>query len=308
VSAHPLVISAAIPTRNRPVDLVAAVQSVLDQTRPPDELLIIDQSSGYESQRAVTAMFTEATPTRLVYVHDASIAGLVFAKRAVVERASGALVCFLEDDIVLESSYFAEIEAGFVARPLMCGCSGVITNLPSSSRVYAALNLLSFRGIFRDPRIRIFTSRAKYGETLIRCDILSGGLSSWRRKVFDHVAFDTANGFFMLEDIEFSTRVVRAYGNCLFVNTRARLAHNSSPINRDAQMSLQRRRLTEAITYYKKRRGWPGARIGLLGALVWWLGDAIGSSWRFRSTSALLGYARGVIDGIRKPVAHDRQH
>lgn len=302
MSASRLVISAAIPTRNRPADLVVAVQSVLDQTRPPDELLIIDQSPADESFRRVSAMFDATTPTRLVYVHDPSIAGLVFAKRAAVERASGAVISFLEDDIVLEPAYFAEIEAGFQARPLMCGCSGVITNLPSSSKLYVTLNSLFFRGIFRDPRIRIFTGQASTTDALIRCDILSGGLSSWRRRVFEYVSFDTDNGFFMLEDIEFSTRVVRAFGNCLFVNTRARLAHNSSPINRDVQMNLQRRRLIEAISYYKKRRGWPGARIGLLAAALWWLGDAIGSALRFRSPSALLGYVRGAIDGVRKTV------
>jgi glycosyltransferase involved in cell wall biosynthesis len=301
VSAQRLVISAVIPTKNRPADLARAVQSVLAQTRPPDELLIIDQSEGEDASRRVHAMFTEATPTRLVYVHDPSIAGLVYAKRAAVARAAGEIICFLEDDIVLEAAYLAEIEAGFVSHPLMSGCSGVITNLPSSSRVYVALNALFFQGIFRDPRIRIFTATSA-SSGLTRCDILSGGLSCWRRKVFEHVDLDTRNGFFMLEDIEFSTRVVRAFGNCLFVNSRARLAHLSSPINRDVQMALQRRRLVEAISYYKKRRSWPGARVGLLGALLWWLGDAIGSSLRFRSPRSLIGYVQGAIDGINKPV------
>lgn len=39
-------ITAVIPTRNRPVDLVKAVASVLSQTRLPDEFMIVDQSPG----------------------------------------------------------------------------------------------------------------------------------------------------------------------------------------------------------------------------------------------------------------------
>lgn len=283
-----------------------AVASVLAQTRPPDELLIIDQSPGDESSTRVRTLFVN-TATQLVYIHDPSIAGLVQAKREGVARASGAIICFLEDDIVLESDYVAQIEAGFVAQPGMRGCSGVITNLPSSSAIYVMLHSLFFRGIFHDPRIRIFTKSSKRAGGLIRCDILSGGLSAWRRKVFDEVEFDTRNGFFMLEDIDFSTRVVRTFGTCLFVNPRARLAHYFSPVNRDVQMTLQRRRLIEALMYYKKRRGWPGARHGLLLAMLWWLGDALAQALRFRSTGSLVGYVRGAIDGLKKPLAAEDQ-
>ena len=39
-----LSISAIIPTRDRPADLRRAVESILRQTRLPDELLIVDSS------------------------------------------------------------------------------------------------------------------------------------------------------------------------------------------------------------------------------------------------------------------------
>ena len=80
---------------------------------------------------------------------------------------------------------------------------------------------------------------------MIRCDVLSGGLSCWRRRLFEVVEFDTTNGFFMLEDIEFSTRVVRAMGHHLYINPQARLEHHCSPVNRDRHGTRQRRKMIE---------------------------------------------------------------
>ena len=37
-------ISTIIPTLNRPIDLVSAVTSILEQKQQPDELIVVDQS------------------------------------------------------------------------------------------------------------------------------------------------------------------------------------------------------------------------------------------------------------------------
>lgn len=301
-STAPLSLSAVIPTKNRADDLGKAVASILAQTRPADELVVIDQSPGPESSALVHAMVPPGHATRLVYIHDPSISGLVDAKRVATTRAAGDVICFLEDDIVLESDYLQQIEAGFLAQPDMRGCSGAISNQPRSSPVFVAIHSLFFRGIFHDPRIRIFSRTSEDSSALVQCDVLSGGLSAWRREVFERVAFDTRNGFFMSEDIEFSTRVVRTYGHCLYVNPRARLLHAWSPVNRDVQNARQRRKLAEAVTYYKTRRGWPGARTGISMAMVWYLAEALFQAARFRSPGPMTGYFRGVLDGIRRPL------
>ena len=297
-----MTLSAVIPTRNRPEDLAKAVASVLAQTRPADELVIVDQSPGDESARLVQAMFTSDLPTRLVYIHDTQIAGLVDAKRVGSARAAGDIVCFLEDDVILEPDYMARIEWGFESRPDMCGCSGIITNWPGASELHIAVRAMFFRGIFHDPRLRGFAEAIRGARELIPCDVLSGGLSAWRRHVFEQVPFDTKNGFFMFEDMEFSTRVVRALGHCLYINPTARLEHRWSPVNRDVQGARQRRKLAEAMIYYKTRRGWAGARRGLAMIMVWWLGEALMQSARVRSLGPITGYFRGVVDGVRKPL------
>lgn len=297
-----MTLSAVIPTRNRPEDLAKAVASVLAQTRPADELVIVDQSPGDESARLVQAMFTSDLPTRLVYIHDTGITGLVDAKRVGSSRAIGDIVCFLEDDIVLEPDYVGEVERGFAQRPDMAGCSGVITNSPMSSRLFTTVRGVFFRGIFYDPRLASFNRAMAGADALIPCDVLAGGVSSWRRHVFERVKFDTRNGFHLVEDMEFSTRVVRALGHCLYINPKARLEHKWSEVNRDVHGARQRRKLSEGVVYYKTRRGWAGARRGLAMIMVWWFGEALIQSARVRSLGPITGYFRGVVDGVRKPL------
>lgn len=279
---------------------------MLAQVRPPDELLILDQSGTDDSVDRVRAIFPSDAPTRLRHIHDTSITGLVDAKRVGSTLATGDIVCFLEDDVVLEPEYFAAIVDGFARVPDMVGCSGIMTNPPKSSPLYVRLHRLFFRGIFDDPRVSITAAALARSHDLVRCDILSGGLSCWKRDVFTHVQFDAANGFFMLEDMEFATRVVRRLGSHLYINPKARLAHYGSPVNRDVHGARQQRKTTEAMVFYRKRRDWPGAVTGLGLALTWWLGEALLQAIRLRSPGPLLGYVRGVARGARQPIHADR--
>lgn len=299
-----LTLSAIIPTKNRPDDLRAAVVSILAQTSQATEIIVIDQSESTASRDIVEGQLAGSEQPRLVYVHDRSVSGLVDAKRLAVERASSEIVAFLEDDVVLEADYFAQLRAGFDQRPDMDGCGGVITNSPRTSRLFVALQGVFLRGIFKDPRTRIFAALPAGGD-LIRCDVLSGGVSAWRAQVFDTVKFDTRNGFHMFEDMEFSTRVVEALGHRLYINPRARLAHYGSPVNRDVHGSRQFRKLAEAAVFFRKRRHWPGAVSGLLMGGVWWFGEALFRSAQLRSPGPVRGFWRGLLEGLRRPLAGD---
>ena len=60
--------------------------------------------------------------------------------------------------------------------------------------------------------------------------------------------------------------------------------------------------MREVVTFYKKRRDWPGAVTGVLMASVWWLGEATLQSVQTRSVGPLLGYVRGAAEGARQPL------
>ncbi len=102
----------------------------------------------------------------------------------------------------------------------------------------------------------------------------------------------------MFEDIEYSTRVVREYGHKLYVNKNARLEHHMAARNRDPHGYRQRRKLKEAVMFYKKRKDWPGAGIGICCTTLWWLAEASFQSIRGLTLGPLVGYWRGIFDGI----------
>jgi glycosyltransferase involved in cell wall biosynthesis len=159
-------ISAVIPTKNRPQDLQRAVSSILSQKSPPQQLLIIDQSPGDESRLAVTAMCAAMPDVQLIYVHDPAIAGLAPAKAASLAHAQGGIISFLEDDVVLEPDYFAEIEVGFVGHPEMLGCCGVVAGVGTLPSGYVAFFHLFHRGIFFDPRVGVHGYMSGKGHAL----------------------------------------------------------------------------------------------------------------------------------------------
>ena len=180
-------ITVIIPTKNRPEDLLNAISSICHQTRLPDELLIVDQSS-QEQNNLISNFFLEcSSKIHLVYIHDVNIVGLVDAKRVAVTRASGDLLFFLEDDVVLESEYIEKIINGFDINPTMVGSCGVITNPPKTGRLYCYLFHLFHRGIFIDNRVGVNIASAKNMYQLIPSMMLSGGVSAWRREVFQWV-------------------------------------------------------------------------------------------------------------------------
>jgi GT2 family glycosyltransferase len=295
-------LTAVIPTRNRPDDLAKAVESIRAQTRQPDELIIIDQSTGGESQIQVELLMSNSHRIQLIYIHDDQISGLVEAKKVGASKAKGDIICFLEDDVILEPDYLKEIEEGFETHPSMIGCCGVISNLPSHPFGYEFIFHLFHRGIFKDHRVGLSFQFNGHKYTLKSSNMLSGGVSAWRREVFSVISFDFINGFHMLEDIDFSTRVADHYGEKLFINPNARLAHYSSPLNREVLGARQRRKLIEYILFYKKRCNYPWATFYLFWLLVGLFFEALFQAITLKSFDVLWGFFEGMRDGFTRKI------
>ena len=293
-------LTAVIPTLNRPLDLLKAVNSVCDQSRLPDELVIVDQSKDKLSLIATRKIIKKNSLINLVYIHDPKISGLVDAKRRAVMVAKGNLICFLEDDIILESDYLKQIENAFKINPDMMGCSGVITNPPKNNYVYKLFFKIFHLGIYKDNRVGLNEKYIGYKNKIIPSDMLSGGLSAWRKDVFKVIPFDIKNGFHMYEDIDFSTRVARYFPNQLFINPNARLEHFFSPINRDISGARVRRKITECCIYYKKRKNWQGSTLPFFWLLFGMFLESVYQSLKSKSFSPIYGYFLGIRDGYKK--------
>lgn len=297
-----MILSAVIPTKSRPADLERAVASVYGQQRLPDELLIIDQSPDNASRLRIEALTAlhPAMPA-LHYVLEPAIKGLVHAKQVASGIAQSDVVCFLEDDEVLEPGYLAAIERGFLDHPDMLGCCGLVTNLPPLPAGYETLFHLFHRGMFFDRRVGVHGRAQAAGEILplIPSDYLSGGLSCWRREVLARVPFDIENGFHMLEDVDYSTRAVQTFGAHFYINPNARLDHRMSPVNREVLGQRERRKMREYVLFYRKRAGRPAASLSFAWLLFGLLLESLVQCLRARNASPLTGYFTGIADGYR---------
>lgn len=294
-------LSVIIPTKNRHKDLQTALNSIIDQEVRPDEIIIVDQSNEcFETEIIERYQDLLGADKYFKYLYDSTIQGLVHAKSVGVNVANGDVICFLEDDIVLENDYFKEVITGFNKCYKMVGCCGVVTNPPKSSLVYLFFHNFFHIGIYKDNRPSIFANYTSLKSDLIQSNTISGGLSAWRSEVFKKVQFDYLNGFHMLEDIEFSTRVAEQYPYQLYINTKVRLAHYSSPSGREAEFQKQRRKAIEYILFYKKRKKYQLAMLHVCWLFIGLFFSSFVISIGYRNMQAIKGIFKGIMEGKSK--------
>ncbi len=93
-------ISVCIPTCDRPELLAEAIRSCTSQTRPPDEILIGDDSKQDATQNLMAALQAE-TSIRLVYTRNVPRLGQGANINSLFQRASSTHLVLLHDDDLL---------------------------------------------------------------------------------------------------------------------------------------------------------------------------------------------------------------
>jgi GT2 family glycosyltransferase len=232
-------LSVVVPTKDRPVELSQVVDDLLEQTLPPTEIVVVDQSNSTEPRCLVAAVLRRhldggGRNVQWVYRHDPSLSGLTAARNLGIESSRGDIILFLDDDVRLDPRFVEEIATTYGRWPELGGVAGVVTNYdppPVGQRVFGRIFR---RGPFHDPRQTLYhhADRLRTAEP-IPIDRLGGGLMSFRREVFQSLRFDTTlTGYCLGEDVDFSFAVSRQYR--LAINPRARLQHLRSPGTRPA--------------------------------------------------------------------------
>ena len=184
-------------------------------------------------------------------------------------------------------------------NPKMIGCSGLITNIPVNSFYYKFFYNLFHIGIFYDPRVNL---NINISSNFISCNVLSGGITAWRRFVFDLVPFDLKNKFFMLEDYEYCSRVNKnKIGDC-FINTFARVTHLYSPINRPQENIRLMTKTKEYVMFYRTRRSWNFAFISFLWLLIGLFFESFLKSIKSSSTKPIVMFLIGMKDGFKQDI------
>jgi GT2 family glycosyltransferase len=189
-------VSLIIPSRGRARLLRQAVDSVLRGEAVPNEIVIVDQST--EADRALARLVTDR-PCVLRYLHSRS-RGVSAARNEGVHAASGLVLLFIDDDIVVAATWLTEITEAL----RQAGRRAVVTG--------RVLPLGSEQGFA--PSTKEDAARVEYVGRLDR-DVLYSGNMGMHRGVFAQVGeFDERLGigsrFRAATDNDFGFRLLEA--------------------------------------------------------------------------------------------------
>jgi glycosyltransferase involved in cell wall biosynthesis len=203
--------SVIIPTFRRPVQLLEAIASAIDQRDASVEVLVIDDSSEGSAEKAVRGL----GDPRVSYLKNPTPSG---GRPSVVRNvgwplASGQFVHFLDDDDRVAEGYYAAVRAGFEARPsvgLMFGRiepfgSGPPAQLEHERRYFAAAAQKSAASARFGTRWA-FVARMMFDMALLVCSA----------SVIRRECLATLGGFDpqirLMEDADYHVRAMREFG------------------------------------------------------------------------------------------------
>lgn len=228
--------STIICTRNRPADLAQMLTSLQKQTVPPTEIVIIDSSTTPIIENALIKPLwnKEFFLSKLIYRHTKP--GLTYQRNQGVKHASGEILYFFDDDVVLSPYYLEEMNRSFIEHPSYAGGMGTIVPISNykpwvnGARALFLLQRNYSHGYFTCSGMPTHA----YGINNFKpVEVLGGCCMAFRSLVFKHYTFDETLKFYgYMEDCDFSYNVSRSWP--LFFNPRATLEHRESPISRDS--------------------------------------------------------------------------
>ncbi len=250
-----------ICTYMRPQPLLTLLQSVQKQTLYPDEILIIDGSLNDETRSCLENNKFENLKYFLVSNEDR---GLTRQRNFGISKVdeNSEIVCFLDDDTVLEKTYFEELIKTYEIYVDASGVGGYISNEIKWTKIEEnykpSINDFTFDGWKRNDGSRFvlrkklkldsdcppgFSPLFSHGRSvsflppsnkIYEVEQLMGGVSSFRKSVFEKHKFSTYfQGYGLYEDADFSLRVAKT--GKLYLNTKAKLEHFHAETGRPNQ-------------------------------------------------------------------------
>jgi GT2 family glycosyltransferase len=238
-------------TYMRPLPLQKLLNSVKLQTLYPNEILIIDGSTNDETK----VIIEQNSVSNLTYFKVTNEnRGLTKQRNFGVDRVAkdAEIVCFLDDDTILDPNYFEELIKTYTVFPEALGVGGYINNETKWEKVPEnhKLNIkeYSYDGWKQNDSSR-FVLRKRLGldsdtkpgflpefsngrsisflppsGKIYEVEQLMGGVSSFKKSVFENFSFSTYfEGYGLYEDTDFTLRLSKA--GKLYINTNAQLGH-----------------------------------------------------------------------------------
>ena len=296
--------SIVIPTKNRPEELRKIFASLMIQTKLPDQIIVIDQSSDDKIIKNELKRVLKKKEIEFNYLCNNKIKGLVEAKFYSLNYCKYEIISFFDDDIVLQPDYIEKIDFAFEKYSEVIGANGVILNMPKKNYLQRLFFKITHVGIFSDNRYEVVNSINKKTKPFL-VNTLSGGLSSWRKEVLKQVDFDVKNHFHSYEDKEFSIRINKKYPNGMYIIPQAKLNHFHSEINRETIIKLIKMNVFEIMIIYKKNKGSSFFGLDLLLLLFSLMTKAVLRSFLNFNIGEIKSFVLGFKDGYYYKINSD---
>jgi GT2 family glycosyltransferase len=243
--------SLIVCTYQRSKSLVRLLDSVSLQCLYPNEILIIDASKDDITENSVNSK----NYRNLSYYKVAEESkGLTRQRNFGIKKLSpeSEIICFLDDDIVLDTSYFKKIIETYLIYPKAVAVGGLIVNESNWKRLDGR-GLVGYDEYSKDGYVRKLGRRnliRKYfnllsnkppgfmpsfshglsisflppSDKIYPVEFFMGGVSSYKKELFSKLKFsEYFEGYGLYEDLDFCLRASKL--GDLFVNTGAHVDH-----------------------------------------------------------------------------------
>lgn len=245
----------------RPKPLLDLLESVKNQTQYPSEIIIVDGSTDEKTKK----ILIENRFNNLNYfLVDKDLRGLTKQRNFGVAQTAvdSEVVCFLDDDTILEPFYFEEILNAFDLDKSIVGVGGVAINenfwkkknqfVQYNSKLYYEFedyvypegsrniirNYLHLQSNSQPGKMPNFSHGKTCGfplnDKVYEVDLLIGMSFSFKKSIFDYIRFSSFfEGYGLYEDADFSIRAQKFGKNV--ITTKAHLSHFHNPSGRPNQ-------------------------------------------------------------------------
>lgn len=273
-----------ICTYHRADSLKRLLESVVDQSLYPDQILIIDGSKDYRTHNLLRK--NSFANTEYLRVKDKD-RGLTRQRNFGISkvREDIEVVCFLDDDIVLKKEYFEQLIRTYKIYPNALAVGGKILDETEWRRVAPDYKIkfdefkldgfvrkLGSRNVLRK-RLGLlpnqppgFMPEFSHGfstgflppsDKIYSVEFFMGGVSSYRKELFSKIAFSTYfEGYGLYEDMDFCLRASKI--GQLYLNTAACCYHFHEEAGRPDQMKYGKMVVRNGHYVWKLKNPNPG--------------------------------------------------
>lgn len=287
-------ISVIVPTLNRSEEISLFIDTLCKQTMLPDELVVVDAGPISDLEQRIRI---QLDGSGISFVYARGKAGTSLQRNVAIEKASGDILFFFDDDILLEPTYIEETMHCFSLPydPPVGGVLGTFTSpyrLPWTKKLYFRFFRIAHTvdgneaKMMSSSDIRWLIKPSK----VVPVPVCSGGRVAFRKECFDRELWDDfLPGYTMGEDVEISCRIGKHW---TFVQTpKALLFHDKSENTRNSRSERIARRVFSRFYIFQKNI--PKTPRNIIG-FAWW---NIGISVLYSTTGT---NKRDDIQGLKR--------